>query len=196
MKLEELKKQYYNYSSRINELISKQKLFQLEHQDLFLSLFEEKQKQDKEWLISHIDYIRKHKDTFKTREPFRNIVIDCFTLYQAGGLAGGVAFESKSDKILLSSLLTLWEKGMMFRGYPIIGIQRYIHNGMKVAITYIKDNRETTETYHTKYGNPPNKHLLESIEEWIQWIKTYNISEKAMSKWDNYKTIDILKKED
>jgi hypothetical protein len=65
-----------------------------------------------------------------------------------------------------------------------------------VAITYIKDNKETTETYHTKYGNPPIKHLLESIEEWIQWIKTYNISEKAMSKWDNYKTIDILKKED
>lgn len=196
MNLQELKNKNNTYTTQIIDLKHKQHTFQQENQDLFNTLFKEKQEQDKKWFIEHFDYIWKYKDTFKEKEPFRSIVIDFLTLYKTGGLMAGVAFNGESNKVYLDSLIMLWEDGMMFNGCPIIGIQKYIHNGIILKITYIKDNQEITETYGTNCEKSLGINMTENVEQWIKWINHHNISKYQLNYWDDYKTIDLLKKEE
>lgn len=196
MNLQELKNQNSNYTIQINELKSKQKAFQQENQDLFNTLFKEKQEQNKKWFIEHFDYIWKYKDTFKEKEPFKSIVIDFLSLYKFGGLVGGAAFNSKSGKVYLDSLIMMWERGMLFNGYPIIGIQKYIHNGEIIKITYIKDNQEITETFGTKCEKSLSISISDDVLQWMDWIKFHKIPDTQLSIWDDYKTIDLLKKDE
>ena len=191
MTLEELKRQNAKYANKINLLKLEQDSFQQEHYKEFCKLFEDKQEIDKKWFIENFDFIWKHKERFKYNEPFKDIVIDFLPIYKTGGIVGGCGFNGVKSMIYLDSLITMWDEGFTYNSYPIISLKVYYHNGKQVSISYIKDNQEIEEVFGSNYENTFTDLQLEHFTD---MIKCFTSTEDKISRWDRYKTIDILKK--
>lgn len=189
--LNELKLKNAEYANKINLLKLEQNSFQQEHYKEFCKLFEDKQEIDKKWFIENFNYIWKHKERFKYNETFKNIVIDFLPIYKTGGIAGGCGFNDVKSMIYLDSLITMWDEGFTYNSYPIISLKIYYHNGKQVSISYIKDNQEIEEVLGSDY----KKTFSDSqLEHFTDMIKCFTYTEDKISRWDRYKTIDILKK--
>lgn len=190
MELQELKRKNKFYADQIDELIKQQKSFQQDNKSTFNQLFKNKQLKDYDWFVRHFDYVWKHRELLKCKDPFKNIVIDFLTLYKSAGLAGGAAFSGSSDKVFLGNLITMWENGLTHNNYPIISVEEYIHQGNTIIISYIKDNQVWRETFGSKANKPFDRPLF---KKYTEMIRKYNISESKLSLWEDYQTIDILK---
>ena len=187
MTLEELKLKNAEYSNKINSIQLEQQAFQQENYKLFCKFREDKQVVDKQWFIENFDYIWKHKERFRYNEPFKNILIDFLPIFKHGGLVGGTAFNDVKSKIFLEHLITLWDEGFIYKSYPIISLQVYYHHGKKIIISYIKDNKEVTETLDSAISESEFLYLTNLVNR-------YTPIGERISDWDRYKTIDILKK--
>ena len=160
-----------------------------EHRD-FYELYRQKQNEDLNWFVEHIDYIQRHKEYIKKSDVLSKIVIDFMPLYVGGGLASGCGFSINSSgyKIFLGDLLDLWDKGFCYEGYPIVFCELGIHWGTTYIIKYLKNKQIETVKQHFK---GQQWFLPEIGEEVFKCLKKANINSK-FEDLSTYRTIDLI----
>ena len=86
---------------------------------------------DKQWFLSHCEWIYKnrHKLQNKTCAEFviSGLIINAFTCPY---------YAYKIDKITLGDLIDLWDKGFIYKGFPLIHY-RISHGDSSTNIAYI-----------------------------------------------------------
>ena len=70
------------------------------------------------------------------------------------------------------------------------GYEKYIHEGIKIKITYVKNCRiEVVSTSFIRGKNP-----LELPEELLKKVRQANVAHKYIyQNWQTYKTIDVVR---
>ena len=157
----------------------------------FNKLYQRQQEVDKRWFVANLDFFLKYKKHFTSDFGLSQIIVDFLTLYHTAGLCGGAGFGSDLDiKITIKDLLTLWSDGFTHKGYPIICYERYIHNGIKIRISYVRNGRiEVASTGFIQGKNP-----LELPEEILKKVRQANVAHKYIyQSWQTYKTIDVVR---
>ena len=160
--------------------------------DEFDKLYQRQQEIDKRWFVANLNFFLKYKQHFTSHFGLDEIIIDFLSLYQCGGLVGGAGFGTSLDfKIKISDLLTLWDEGFAYEGYPIIAYEKYVYHGIKIKITYVKNCRiEVVSTGFIRGKNP-----LELPEELLKKVRQANVAHKYVyQNWQTYKTIDVVRK--
>lgn len=158
--------------------------------DEFDKLYQRQQEIDKRWFISRLDFFLKHKKHFTSDFGLSQIIVDFLNLYQYGGLVGGAGFGGNlCHKISIKDLLTLWDEGFTYQGYPIIAYEKYVYHGIKIKITYVKNCRIEVVSTDYVYKNP-----LELPEELLKKVRQANVAHKYVyQNWQTYKTIDVVR---
>lgn len=160
-------------------------------QTVFNRLYQHQQELNRRWFVSNISFFLKYKKHFKSHFGLDEIIIDFLTLYHHGGLVGGAGFGTSLDyKITIKDLLTLWDDGFTYKGYPIIAYEKYVYHGFKIKITYVKNCRiEVVSTDYLRTKNP-----LELPEELLKKVRQANVAHKYIyQNWQTYKTIDVVR---
>ena len=86
---------------------------------------------DRAWLLGHIDYIWNNRHKLQNR-PCAEFVITGFVINSFGCPYYGYAI----DKITLGNLIDLWDKGFIYKGFPLIHY-RISHGDSSTHIAYI-----------------------------------------------------------
>ena len=86
------------------------------------------------WILSHFDWIFANRSKLKTR-PCANFIVTGFVINSFACPYYGYAI----DKITLGNLIDLWDKGFIYKGFPLIHYRMsygdnstniaYIHRG-------------------------------------------------------------------
>ena len=83
------------------------------------------------WILSHFDWIFANRSKLKTR-PCANFIVTGFVINSFGCPYYGYAI----DKITLGNLIDLWDKGFIYKGFPLIHY-RISHGDCSTHIAYI-----------------------------------------------------------
>jgi len=191
MTLSEYRQRYADLYNKIQTAQSKLDSELAATQTAFDRLYQRQQEIDKRWFVANLNFFLKYKHHFTSHFGLDEIIIDFLNLYQYGGLVGGAGFGGNlCHKISIKDLLTLWDEGFTYKGYPIIGYEKYIHEGIKIKITYVKNCRiEVVSTDYLRTKNP-----LELPEELLKKVRQADVSHKYIyQNWQTYKTIDVVR---
>ena len=84
------------------------------------------------WILSHFEWIFANRSKIKTR-PCANFIITGFVI----NAFTCPYFSYKIDKITLGNLIDLWEKGFIYKGFPLIHYRMsYSDNSTNIAYIY------------------------------------------------------------
>jgi hypothetical protein len=83
------------------------------------------------WFLRHFEWIFANREHFR-RKPCANFIVTGFVI----NAFTCPYFSYKIDKITLGDLITLWEKGFIYKGFPLIHY-RISHGDSSTNIAYI-----------------------------------------------------------
>ena len=83
------------------------------------------------WILSHFDWIFANRSKLKTR-PCANFIVTGFVI----NAFACPYYSYKIDKITLGNLIELWDKGFIYKGFPLIHY-RISHGDSSTHIAYI-----------------------------------------------------------
>ena len=83
------------------------------------------------WILSHFEWIFANRSKIKTR-PCANFIVTGFVI----NAFACPYFSYKIDKITLGNLIDLWDKGFIYKGFPLIHY-RISHGDSSTNIAYI-----------------------------------------------------------
>lgn len=83
------------------------------------------------WFLSHFDWIFANRSKIKTR-PCANFIVTGFVI----NAFACPYYAYKIDKITLGNLIDLWDKGFIYKGFPLIHY-RISHGDTSTHIAYI-----------------------------------------------------------
>ena len=83
------------------------------------------------WFLSHFDWIFANRSKLKTR-PCANFIVTGFVI----NAFACPYYAYKIDKITLGNLIDLWDKGFIYKGFPLIHY-RISHGDTSTHIAYI-----------------------------------------------------------
>ena len=83
------------------------------------------------WILSHFDWIFANRSKLKTR-PCANFIVTGFVI----NAFACPYYAYKIDKITLGDLINLWDKGFIYKGFPLIHY-RILHGDSSTHIAYI-----------------------------------------------------------
>ena len=83
------------------------------------------------WILSHFEWIFANRSKIKTR-PCANFIVTGFVI----NAFACPYFSYKIDKITLGDLINLWDKGFIYKGFPLIHY-RISHGDSSTHIAYI-----------------------------------------------------------
>ena len=83
------------------------------------------------WFLSHFDWIFANRSKIKTR-PCANFIVTGFVI----NAFACPYYAYKIDKITLGNLIDLWDKGFIYKGFPLIHY-RISHGDSSTNIAYI-----------------------------------------------------------
>ena len=83
------------------------------------------------WILSHFDWIFANRSKIKTR-PCANFIVTGFVINSFAC----PYYAYKIDKITLGDLIDLWDKGFIYKGFPLIHY-RISHGDSSTNIAYI-----------------------------------------------------------
>ena len=83
------------------------------------------------WILSHFDWIFANRSKIKTR-PCANFIVTGFVI----NAFTCPYYAYKIDKITLGNLIDLWDKGFIYKGFPLIHY-RISHGDSSTHIAYI-----------------------------------------------------------
>ena len=83
------------------------------------------------WILSHFEWIFANRSKLKTR-PCANFIITGFVI----NAFACPYYAYKIDKISLGDLIDLWDKGFIYKGFPLIHY-RISHGDSSTNIAYI-----------------------------------------------------------
>ena len=83
------------------------------------------------WILSHFDWIYANRSKLKTR-PCANFIVTGFVINSFACPYYGYAI----DKITLGDLIDLWDKGFIYKGFPLIHY-RISHGDTSTHIAYV-----------------------------------------------------------
>ena len=86
---------------------------------------------DKVWFLSHSDWIYRNRHKLQSR-PCAEFVITGFVINSFAC----PYYAYKIDKITLGNLIELWDKGFIYKGFPLIHY-RISHGDSSTNIAYI-----------------------------------------------------------
>ena len=83
------------------------------------------------WILSHFEWIFANRSKLKTR-PCANFIVTGFVI----NAFACPYYAYKIDKITLGNLIDLWDKGFIYKGFPLIHY-RISHGDSSTNIAYI-----------------------------------------------------------
>ena len=83
------------------------------------------------WILSHFDWIFANRSKLKAK-PCANFIVTGFVI----NAFACPFYAYKIDKITLGNLIDLWDKGFIYKGFPIIHY-RISHGDSSTNIAYI-----------------------------------------------------------
>ena len=83
------------------------------------------------WILSHFEWIFANRSKLKTR-PCANFIVTGFVINSFAC----PYYAYKIDKISLGDLIDLWDKGFIYKGFPLIHY-RISHGDSSTNIAYI-----------------------------------------------------------
>ena len=83
------------------------------------------------WILRHFEWIFANRSKIKTR-PCANFIVTGFVI----NAFGCPYYAYKIDKITLGNLIDLWDKGFIYKGFPLIHY-RISHGDSSTHIAYI-----------------------------------------------------------
>ncbi len=83
------------------------------------------------WILSYFDWIFANRSKLKTR-PCANFIVTGFVI----NAFACPYYSYKIDKITLGNLIDLWDKGFIYKGFPLIHY-RISHGDSSTHIAYI-----------------------------------------------------------
>ena len=83
------------------------------------------------WILSHFEWIFANRSKLKTR-PCANFIVTGFVI----NAFACPYYAYKIDKITLGNLIELWDKGFIYKGFPLIHY-RISHGDSSTNIAYI-----------------------------------------------------------
>ena len=87
------------------------------------------------WILSHFDWIFANRSKLKTR-PCANFIVTGFVI----NAFACPYYAYKIDKITLGNLIDLWDKGFIYKGFPLIHY-RISHGDTSTHIAYITQGK-------------------------------------------------------
>ena len=83
------------------------------------------------WFLSHFEWIFANREHFR-RKPCANFIVTGFVI----NAFACPYYAYKIDKITLGNLIELWDKGFIYKGFPLIHY-RISHGDSSTNIAYI-----------------------------------------------------------
>ena len=84
------------------------------------------------WILSHFEWIFANRSKLKTR-PCANFIVTGFVI----NAFACPYYSYKIDKITLVNLIELWDKGFIYKGFPLIHYRMsYSDNSTNIAYIY------------------------------------------------------------
>ena len=83
------------------------------------------------WILRHFEWIFANRSKLKTR-PCANFIVTGFVI----NASACPYYAYKIDKITLGNLIELWDKGFIYKGFPLIHY-RISHGDSSTHIAYI-----------------------------------------------------------
>ena len=116
---------------------------------------------DRAWLLGHIDYIWNNRHKLQNR-PCAEFVITGFVINSFGCPYYGYAI----DKITLGNLIELWDKGFIYKGFPLIHY-RISHGDSSTHIAYIYHDKVFSHRFSYKDANRyiPTEEVKQILKE-------------------------------
>lgn len=182
MTLEQYNQCLHAINKQIEELQQSREALITQNKEKIEKQIIKRQQDDRKWFVSNFDVFWNNKHKFNKNTANADIIVDFFNIYTRGNKAG-----SKSVwHISISDLITLWELGYKYQGYPIV---EYIGHAFAHELTYIKDGKLVTVTgfREESLGFSP---VLYAI---LEYLSTHKIISRG---FEEYKTLkgmrDIL----
>ena len=83
------------------------------------------------WILSHFEWIFANRSKLKAK-PYANFIVTGFVI----NAFACPYFSYKIDKITLGNLIDLWDKGFIYKGFPLLHY-RISHGDSSTNIAYI-----------------------------------------------------------
>ena len=179
MTLEQYNQCLHAINKQIEELQQSREALITQNKEKIEKQIIKRQQDDRKWFVSNFDVFWNNKHKFNKNTANADIIVDFFNIYTRGNKAG-----SKSVRyISISDLITLWEFGYKYQGYPIV---EYTNHAFTHDLTYIKDEKLVTVTGFSEetLGFSP---LLYAI---LEYLSAHKI---ILSCFKEYKTIKEMR---
>ena len=118
---------------------------------------------DKVWFLSHSDWIYNNRHKLQNK-PCAEFVITGFVINSFGCPYYGYAI----DKITLGNLIDLWDKGFIYKGFPLIHY-RISHGDSSTHIAYIYRGKIFSHRFH--YSNPDRYIPTEEVRKILKELR-------------------------
>ena len=135
MTLEQYNQIIQDIDKQINALEQNKKDFIGMNEKKLTILIDKRQKEARKWFVSNFEVIWANRHLFGENTPHGDIIVDCFEVYtnNLSGLGSNIV-----SKIKISDLLSLWNMGFKYRGYPIVEL---VKHRFKSKLSYIKEGK-------------------------------------------------------
>ncbi len=115
------------------------------------------------WILSHFDWIFANRSKLKTR-PCANFIVTGFVI----NAFACPYYAYKIDKITLGNLIDLWDKGFIYKGFPLIHY-RISHGDTSTHIAYIYRGKVFSHRFH--YSDPDRYIPTEEVKQILKAIR-------------------------
>lgn len=118
---------------------------------------------DKVWFLSHSDWIYNNRHKLQNK-PCAEFVITGFVINSFGCPYYGYAI----DKITLGNLIKLWDKGFVYKDFPLIHY-RISHGDSSTHIAYIYRGKIFSHRFH--YSDPDRYIPTEEVKKILKDLR-------------------------
>lgn len=136
MTLEQYNQIISNLDQQINELLQNKHDIIKIHEKKLSSFVEKRHNDDRHWFVCNFDVIWANRQLFAENTVNSNIIIDFFEIYLVG-----IDPKNSISQISIGELLSLWNIGFRYNGYPIVEL---VKHRFKSRLSYIKDGKLET----------------------------------------------------
>ena len=179
MTLEQYNRILHAINAQIDELQQSRQALIPQNQKQIEKQIAKRQAADRKWFIANFDVFWNNRDKFSAGTPNADTVIDFFNLYTRGSKCGRKFIRY----ITVGDLISLWNAGFKYCGYPIV---EYTNHTFSHRLTYIKDDKSVTVSGLSQENLGFSPFLCGSLE--------YLCAHKSIANgFEEYKTIKTIK---
>lgn len=162
-------------NDQIKTLEIERKTFIEQHKEIIDKQIEKRKKEDRKWFLNNFDVFWANRYKFHKDTSNGDIIIDFLFVYTYG--------QHCITDITVNDLITLWNLGFTYQGYPII---EYTYNRVVHHLFYIRNGK----VEEARGLTPENLRFSPLLLGVLEYMSTHR---RVFSICDEYKTIKVMR---